>query len=363
MSENETETYLAQTLHISAGADAYDTYAKALLADKQILAWILRYTVSEFRNMPIPEIAARIGDDLTVGDIPIDPGLTNLGRIQGSCTEDVVPGEGTIFFDIRFSAYPKAAKVKLLINLEAQKSSTAKELHYHLENRIVFYLSRMISAQKNIEFWHSDYDGLKKVYSIWICMNRRKDGDSIEEICLVRNTLEGRQKSSRTLDLLRGIIINIRIGENMPPACNLLISMLEVLFSRRTVAEKKDILETKYGIVITTEWEGRLNTMCNFSECFIEMGIEEGLEKGLKQGLEQGMEQGLEQGKLSCGRQNIFDLLEDLGEIPDDIHARIAEETDFQLLRRWNKSAARAANFDAFRATLQMAPAGIGQTL
>lgn len=133
----------------------------------------------------------------------------------------------------------------------------------------------------------------------------------------------------------------------MPPACNLLISMLEVLFSRRTVAVKKDILKTKYGIVMMTEWEGRLNTMCNFSECFIEMGIE----------------QGLEQGKLSCGRQNIFDLLEDLGEIPDDIHTRIAEETDFQLLRRWLKSAARAANFDAFRATLQAAPAGIGQTL
>lgn len=84
MSENETETYLAQTLHISAGADAYDTYAKALLADRQILAWILRYTVREFRNMPISEIAACIGDDLAVGDIPIDPGLTHLFPHAGS---------------------------------------------------------------------------------------------------------------------------------------------------------------------------------------------------------------------------------------------------------------------------------------
>lgn len=186
-------------------------------------------------------------------------------------------------------------------------------------------------------------------------MNRKKNGDFIEEICLVRNTLEGGQKDSRTLDLMQGVIINIRVGENMPPSPCALISMLEVLFSRRSAAEKKSILETKYGMVMTVELEGRLNTMCNFSECIIEMGIEEGLEKG--------REQGLKQGKLNCGRQNVLDLLEDLGEIPDDIHTRITEETDSQLLRRWLKAAARATSFDAFRTILNMAPAGIGQLL
>ena len=341
MSGNETETYLAQTLHMAAGVETYDTLARALLADKQILAWILRYTVAEFRDMSMSDIAACIGEDIVVGDTPIDPGLTNLGRIRETCTEDNIPGEGTIFFDIRFSAYPGKAGMKLLINLEAQKSSMLGDLHYHLENRIIFYLSRMISAQKNTEFWHSDYDGLRKVRSIWICMNRRKNGDSIEEIRLVRSTVFGRQEETHTLDLLQGIIINIRIGENMEVSSCALISMLEVLFSQRSVAEKKNILKKEYGIVMTVELEGRLNTMCNFSECIIEMALEQGLERGL--------EQGREQGELNCSRQNIFDLLEDLGDIPGDLHTRIQEEKNIRILRRWLKLAARTVSFDAFR--------------
>ena len=339
MSGNETETYLAQTLHMAAGVETYDTLVRALLADKQILAWILRYTVAEFRDMSMSDIAACIGEDIVVGDTPIDPGLTNLGRIRETRTEDNIPGEGTIFFDIRFSAYPGKAGMKLLINLEAQKSSMLGDLHYHLENRIIFYLSRMISAQKNTEFWHSDYDGLRKVRSIWICMNRRKNGDSIEEIRLVRSTVFGCQEETHTLDLLQGIIINIRIGENMEVSSCALISMLEVLFSRRSVAEKKNILEKEYGIVMTMELEGRLNTMCNFSECIMEMALE----------------QGLEQGELNCSRQSIFDLLEDLGDIPNDIHTRIQEEKNTQILRRWLKLAARSVSFDAFRESLNAA--------
>lgn len=329
MSGNTAETYLAQTLHAAAGADVYDVHARALLADKQVLAWILKHTIREFRDMAIPEIAARIGEDIAVGSVPVDPGLTNLGRVKETRTEDNVPGEGTIYFDIRFSAYPGRAGVKFLVNLEAQKYSALGNLHYHLENRIVFYLSRMISAQKNTEFWHSDYDNLRNVRGIWVCMNQKRNGDSIEEIRLVRNTVYGSYGSPHTIDLLQGIIINIRTEEDVEASPNALISMLEVLFSHRSVAEKKNILEKEYGIIMTVEMEGRLNTMGGFGQCIWESGIRKG--------------------ELSCSRQSIFDLLQDLGDIPEDIHARIQEEDDTQVLRLWHKAAAKAVSFDAFR--------------
>ena len=337
-SENKTETYLAQTLNITAGADTYDINAKALLADKQVLSWILKYTIREFHDMAIPDIMACIGDDIAVGSVPVGPGLTGLGRVRESKTEDSVPGEGTVFFDIRFSAYPRGnAGVKFLINLEAQKVSSYSDLHYHLENRIVFYLCRMVSAQKNTEFYHSDYDGLRNVRSIWICMDRKKDGDSIEEIGLVRKTIFGKTDNSHTIDLMQGIIINIRNRKNVETSQCALISMLEVLFSQKSVAEKKNILEKEYGILMTTEMEGRLNTMCNFSEFFIE------------EGLERGMKQGLERGELNRSRQAILDLLEDLGDIPQDIHARIDAEDNMEALRMWLKIAAKAISFDVFR--------------
>ena len=88
---------------------------------------------------------------------------------------------------------------------------------------------------------------------------------------------------------------------------------------------------------MTVEMERRLNTMCNISELFIE------------EGLRKGMEQGLEQGELNRGRQDILDLLEELGDIPQDIYARIHTQNNMEALRQWLKSAAKAVSFDAFR--------------
>ena len=33
----------------------------------------------------------------------------------------------------------------------------------------------MISSQKGIEFTNSDYDKIKKVYTIWICMEAHRE--------------------------------------------------------------------------------------------------------------------------------------------------------------------------------------------
>ncbi len=153
-----------------------------MLSDKQILSWILKYTVEEFQEMSIEDIIDCIGDDIETGTKPVDAGLSNLGRVRGTVTEDNVPGEGIIYYDIRFTAYIKKVELKILVNIEAQKSSDHGKLGYHLENRIVFYLARMISAQKQTEFFPSGFDNLKKVRSIWICMDNDETEDSIEEI-------------------------------------------------------------------------------------------------------------------------------------------------------------------------------------
>ncbi len=310
------DTNLAQAVEVANDASSYDTNVKFLLADKQILARILKYAVQEFKDMPVGDIMASIGDDIDIGTKPLDAGLSNMGRINTSNTEDNVPGEGKIFFDIRFTAYHKKTEMKFLINIEAQKSSDPHKLGYHLENRIIFYLARMISAQKQTEFYHSDYDNLKKVRSIWICMDNSEDGDSIEEINLTRNTVFGNKKNPYSMDLIRGIIINVRSGKNgrdsnskdsnrkdsnrkdfnRKDSQNTLISMLEKLLSQTSVDEKKRILTEKYGMVMTTELEGRIQTMCNLSENIWTLGIEEGIEKGIEKGIEEGIEKGIEKG-------------------------------------------------------------------
>ena len=132
--------------------------------------------------MTVSDIMSSIGDDIDIGTKPLDVGLSNLGRINLFNTEDNVPGEGKIFFDIRFSAYHREMEMKFLVNVEAQRSTAPSKLGYRLENRIIFYLARMVSAQKQTEFFHSDFDNIKKVRSIWICIDNGEDGNSIEEI-------------------------------------------------------------------------------------------------------------------------------------------------------------------------------------
>lgn len=77
---------------------------------------------------------------------------------------------------------------------------------------------------------------------------------------------------------------------------NILISMLEKLLSQMSVEEKKRVLTEKYGMVMTTELEGRIQTMCNWSEAIKEMIYEEAMEKGMEKGMKKGMEKGIEKG-------------------------------------------------------------------
>lgn len=292
--ERMAETYLAQAIAATEEASTYDTNVKYLLADKQILARILKYSVKEFQDMEIDDIISCIGDEIEVGVRLLDPGLTNLGRVVETKTEDSVPGEGQIFYDIRFTAYHKGMEMKFLINLEAQRSSDPGKLGYHLENRILFYLARMISAQKQTEFFHSDFDQLKMVRSIWICMDHGENEDSIEEISLERKTVFGEEGNPCEIGLMKGIIINIRSGENLKESKHVLISMLEELISKMSIEEKKRVLTEKYGMKMTVELEGRMHIMCNWSEVIIEQGLKQGIEQGLKQGIEQGIEQGID---------------------------------------------------------------------
>lgn len=299
------QTNLSQTIRsTNDSGSAYDTNAKYLLADKQILSRILKYTIDEFRNMDEEAIMDCIGDDLEIGTEPVDPGLSSLGRVKGTATEDNVPGEGIIYYDIRFTAYlesgrmhhrhilpdaPKKKMMKILLNIEAQKSTDPGKLGYHLENRIIFYLARMISAQKQTEFFHSDFDNLKKVRSIWICMDSEEKEDSIKEIFLDTKTVFGNKGITYRMDLMKGIIINIRSTKNFCPeetmekSQNTLISMLEELFSGKSATEKKQILEDEYGMVMNDELEGKIKIMCNLSEAIkdsaFQMGISEGIAK------------------------------------------------------------------------------------
>ena len=291
------DTNLSQTIDITTERARYDEYIKEILSDKQILARILKYTLEEFQDTDIDTIIANI-DEPEVSKVRVEPGHTNTETIKGAPTEDNVPGEGKIFFDIRFSAYSKDELIKILINIEAQKSTNTSKLGYHLDNRIIYYLGRMISAQKEVEFAKSDYDNLKPVRSIWICMDAGDNEDSINRIRFVQNTVFGKDIEFSNINKVQGIIIRLRSNENVAESKNSLIAMLEELLKSEPVDIKKHRLSENFGLKMSIDTERRLGEMCNLSQVLIDQGEEKGRAKGREEGKLEGREEGREEGKV-----------------------------------------------------------------
>lgn len=121
---------MIRNTHLSTAIDAtndkdssLDKHIKELLADVQILSRIVKYTVKEVEHLTVDEIIRCIDyDAIEIGKRPIDSGLSNLGKIENLQTENAILGEGYITFDIRFVLYYNEFELKIIINIEAQKS-------------------------------------------------------------------------------------------------------------------------------------------------------------------------------------------------------------------------------------------------
>ena len=278
---------LAGDIGLAAGKSQYDAQCKRILANKIILAWILKYTVKEFKKMSIRQIKQCIGNDIMISRVRVDPGKTNIHeepeKIIGESGEDKVPGEGEVYFDIRFSVYlpRKREKVKMIVNVEAQK-----DFHpgYAVPSRGVFYGARMISAQEGIEFTGSNYDGIRKVYSIWICMNAPDYiGNAVSRYSIKKeDILPGIQDEPSEYDKLT--VVQICLNPRSQKG-NRLTGMLNILLSSEMKAEQKiRELEDNFHIPMTVEMGKELNQMCNLSDYVEEIGIKKGMEKGMERG-------------------------------------------------------------------------------
>ena len=157
-------------------------------------------------------------------------------------------------FDIVFYVRMKDGLSQIIINVEAQKDEPSD---YEILNRAVFYVSRLVSSQKERDFENSSYDDIKSVYSIWICMN----------------------------------IIMIGLAKELPEHDETyeLHRLLGALLSRElTIDEKLDIIGNEYDIPLEENFRKDMSTMCNLSQGVKEEGIAIGRREGLEEGRREG---------------------------------------------------------------------------
>ena len=260
----------------------YDNSAKRLIAHKIILARILVKTVEDFKGMDPLEVAALIEGLPYISAVPVEPGLTNAvhfqngQRLVGFNTENQELNEGLVRFDIVFYVRMKDGLSQIIINVEAQKDEPGE---YEILNRAVFYVSRLISSQKERDFENSSYDDIKCVYSIWICMNMEEN--TMGHIHLTKEDLIGSYEWKGNLDLLN--IIMIGLAKELPEHDETyeLHRLLGALLSRElTVDEKLDIIGKEYDIPLEENFRKDMSTMCNLSQGVKEEGIAIGRAEG-----------------------------------------------------------------------------------
>ena len=256
---------------------AYDKLAKRFLARKSILAHILKHTVSEFADCSIQDIERKYieGDPTaSINTIPLDDTLD----IKGKHTESNSPLEGLVTFDIIFDAIAPSSgePIKLIINIEPQKTTTS--IDYKLMKRAVYYVARLISSQKEKEFHGDNYNGLKKVYSIWITMDvQHYRANSIQEYSLTEKVLHGDfHDELKNYDLLKIIILNLGTKKTS----HKLLDLLHLLFmDLRLANEKEKILHDDYDITLTRDMRKELKKMGGLMEPLLKLAAEQAAEK------------------------------------------------------------------------------------
>ena len=282
---NELNGELANSLEEAGFRAQYDEHVKRILANRSVLARILKATVKELKGYDYDTIMKWIEPEIQLSSVAVRPGRGG-GRITGTGTEDKVPGEGVLYYDVRFRVYvpEKHGKIglKLLINIEAQKEFYQK---YHIVTRGIFYGARMISAQLGTEFESSDYDKIKKVYSIWICLNAPKIvGNTMTEYSIQKRNIIGYSRDGRkTYDKLSVVIICLNEKQNAQEGS--IHEFLNILLSGRLkYQEKIDLLTGRFGMRMEKEFRNEVAQMCNLSEAIEEKGIRKGIRKGFSQG-------------------------------------------------------------------------------
>ncbi len=297
----ETESFISQTIDATQKRNAYDAEIKLLLSDKMILSWIIKYCVSEFSGYSPEEICACIEGEPEVSERSVFP-RSVPEAIVGMNTESSIPGEGKVTYDIRFYVLtPDKKHVKIIMNLEAQLKFNPG---YDLVTRGVFYCARMLSAQYGTEFTAQDYDGLKKVYSIWLCMDVPRTAEyTITGFRMGKDEIHGLYSARARYDLLEVVLLCLgspeREKEGLP-----VHRLLNVLLSRTlSPEEKKRIIRKEFGIATTVKLEGGIERVCNLSEGVfrdaMQQGLQEGWQQGLQEGRQQGIQQGIQQGALN----------------------------------------------------------------
>lgn len=307
----KTQTTMAQDLDTWQEERKLDEACCRLVANKVILARLLQAVVQEYSDCSVSDLEQRyLEGEPSIMGTAVDQDIPDPGRIKGETTVDKSLTEGTITYDILFSAYsPKRKRnTQVIINVENQ---VRWDPGYSLLQRAAFYYGRMLSRQKGTVFTGSDYGKLQKVYTIWICLEPPKmKQNTITVFSMEPQQLVGSAEYDKMKYDMATVIL-VCLGEEERRKRDIL-RLLQILLSPEIQpGQKKQVLEQEYGIPMTVEMEKEAENMCNIGRGIAVKYEEKGLEKGRAEGRTEGLYSVVKR-MLKRGR-SVQDIVADTG--------------------------------------------------
>ena len=308
----EQKTTLSQSIDIVEQKAQYDEACKKVLAEKIILAWIMKHTMREYADYDVPEIVEKfIVEEPKVAETKVLPDETNAPKITGTGVEDNMVTEGSVVYDIQFRAIVPTSEevVQMIINVEAQNDFYPG---YPLIKRGIYYCARMISSQYGTVFTKSHYEKIQKVYSVWICMNPPKErSNTITGYSLTEKSHIGKVKEKKEYYLMNAIMICL--GKSEDETDHELLRLLDVLLSSdKNAKEKKEILEKEFQIPMTEKMETEVEYMCNLSDGVEQKGIEKNRRTTVINMLKENMSIDIICRIAECNKEYVIKIQEEL---------------------------------------------------
>ena len=284
---------IAQNLKVADenAAFKYDESARNIVAQKSVLAYILKSALDEYAAYTVQEIAEKFIEgepELRKTAVHQDhpdrkdgPGMmSGDDRIEGKPTADKSQRDGTVYFDIRFTAVlpSDGSLIEILINCEIQNNDTPG---YPIPKRGIYYTARMISSQRGTIFKDQEYGKIKKCVSIWLCEDTADArSDTINRYSFTEECLRGDfREKKKDYDLMTVVVL--RLGRKGEESEDNAIRLLSKMFSADISYEDKlDALKNEFKISVGREMSEEVQSVCNLSEGVYNKGYDSGISAG-----------------------------------------------------------------------------------